>query len=163
LSPPTPDIEELYRLHAPAAFRRARRMLGDEADAHEVVQDVFVALLAQPQQYARRSSLSTYFYSAVTNACLNRIRSRRTRTRLAERAVLRPASAEALDAEQCVVLHSALRTLPDLLAQVAIYHYIDDLTHDEIAQIIGCSRRHVGKLLAQLARHSAHRELSACS
>jgi RNA polymerase sigma-70 factor (ECF subfamily) len=60
LSNPDPTIAELYRLHAPAAFRRARRILGDEADAHEVVQDVFVSLLQQPDQYRGKSSLATF-------------------------------------------------------------------------------------------------------
>lgn len=138
-------------------------MLGDESDAHEVVQDVFVELLKKPEQYAGKSSLTTYLYSAVTHACLNRIRRGRTRERLAERASLASPYAAPLDAEQQLVLHAALRELPDLLAQVAIYHYVDELTHDEIGQIIGCSRRQVGKLLARLAKYSAHRELSACS
>jgi RNA polymerase sigma-70 factor (ECF subfamily) len=155
-----PNLEQLYRLHAPAAFRRARRMLGDEADAHEVVQDVFVSLLQQPEQYAGRSSLATYLYSAVTHACLNRIRGRRTRERLSARATLPPAGAEPIDAERRLVLHEVLR---ELLAQVAIYYYVDELTHDEIGQIVGCSRRQVGKLLARLSSHPAHKELSACS
>jgi RNA polymerase sigma factor (sigma-70 family) len=163
LSAPGRSLEELYRLHAPAAFRRARRMLGDEADAHEVVQDVFVSLLQQSEQYAERSSLATYLYSAVTHACLNRIRSRRTRERLSARATLPPAGAEPIDPERRLLLHSALRELPELLAQVAVYYYMDELTHDEIARIIGCSRRQVGKLLARLSAHPAHEEWSRCS
>lgn len=163
MSAPARNLEELYRLHAPAAFRRARRMLGDEADAHEVVQDVFVSLLQRPDQYEGKSALATYLYSAVTNACLNRIRSRRTRERLSERASLPPGSLEPIDAERRLVLHAALRELPDLLAQVAIYYYVDELTQDEIGEIIGCSRRQVGKLLARLSTHSIHKELSACS
>lgn len=137
-------------------------MLGNETDAHEIVQDVFVELIKKPEHYAGNSSLTTYFYSAVTHACLNRIRRGRTRERLAERASLAPSSAPPLDAEQQLVLHAALRELPELLAQVAVYHYVDELTHDEIGQIIGCSRRQVGKLLARLAKYSAHRELSIC-
>jgi len=163
LTAPRPSLEELYRLHAPAAFRRARRMLGDEADAHEVVQDVFVSMLQHPEQYQGKSSLATYLYSAVTHACLNRIRSRRTRERLSARATLPPAAAEPIDAERRLLLHAALRELPDVLAQVAIYYYMDELTQDEIGQIIGCSRRQVGTLLARLSEHPAYKELSACS
>ena len=157
------DIEQLYQLHAPAAFRRARRMLGDDADAHEVVQDVFVSLLQAPEQYSGKSSLATFLYSAVTHACLNRIRSRRTRERLSSHSALSPQPALPLDAEQRLVLHSALRELPEQLAQVAIYYYVDELTQDEIGRIIGCSRRYVGKLLERLSAHPANKELSACS
>lgn len=162
MSETQPPLDELYRLHAPAAFRRARRMLGVEADALEVVHDVFVSLLQDPAQYAGRSSLATFLYSAVTNACLNRIRNRRTRERL-DASSPPPTAATPLDAEQQLDLHSALRDLPDEVAQVAIYYYMDALTQDEIAQIIGCSRRQVGKILDRLARHPARKELSACS
>lgn len=138
-------------------------MLGDEADAHEVVQDVFVSLLQEPDRYAGKSTLATYLYSAVTHACLNRLRNRRTRERLSTRVTLLPGGAPPIDAERRLILHAALRELPDLLAQVAIYYYVDELTHDEIGQIIGCTRRQVGKLLATLSAHPAHKELSACS
>ena len=83
-------FEGLYRTHAPAAFRRARRMLGSEADAHEVVQDVFFRSAA-PAQYQGRSSMSTFLYSAVTHACLNRIRNVKTRSRLLAQHPRRPA------------------------------------------------------------------------
>ena len=138
-------------------------MLGDDADAHEVVQDVFVNLLQKPEQYAGKSSMATYLYSAVTHACLNRIRNHRRRRQLAARAPLSPTDLAPLDAERQVLLRSALSELPEPLAQLAIYYYMDELTHEEISQIMGCSRRHVGKLLQRLSAHPASRELSACS
>lgn len=137
-------------------------MLGDEADALEVVHDVFLSLLQNPAQYAGKSSLAAFLYSAVTHACLNRIRNRRTRDRLIA-SNPPPRAASPLDAEQQLDLHCALRDLPDEVAQVAIFYYLDALTHDEIAQIMGCSRRQVGKILERLARHPARKELSACS
>ena len=38
------QCNELYRKHAPAAFRRAQRLLLDVSDADDVVHDVFLAL-----------------------------------------------------------------------------------------------------------------------
>jgi RNA polymerase sigma factor (sigma-70 family) len=73
---------ELYRVHAPHVLRRARAMLGCDADAWEVVQDLFLALYARPSAFDGRSTMSTYLFSATTHACLNRIRNRRTRARL---------------------------------------------------------------------------------
>jgi RNA polymerase sigma-70 factor (ECF subfamily) len=40
--------------------------------------------------------------------------------------------------------------MPDELANAAIYHFVDGLTHQEISQILGCSRRHVGDLIARI-------------
>jgi RNA polymerase sigma-70 factor (ECF subfamily) len=60
-------------------------------------------------------------------------------------------------------LRSALRELPEPLAHVAVYYYMDELTQDEISRILGCSRRHVGNLLERLFAHRAHKELRSCS
>ncbi|HEY8946885.1 MAG TPA: sigma factor, partial [Polyangiaceae bacterium] len=70
-------MESVYRRHGAAVYRRALRLLGGDADTHEVVQDVFLNLFENPSQYAGKSALTTFLYSATTHACLNRLRNRR--------------------------------------------------------------------------------------
>lgn len=148
------DLEALYRRYAPSAFRRARCILRSDADAHEVVQDLYLWLLERPDQYAEHADLTGYMYKAVTHACLNRLRNQRTRSRLLQEHSaldrLGPASAAALAPEQSAALLSELARMPDALASVAIYYYVDGMTHDEIAVLLGCSPRHVGNLVARL-------------
>jgi RNA polymerase sigma-70 factor (ECF subfamily) len=149
-----PLFAQLYRTHAPGVQRRARALLGSDADACEVVQDVFLSLFERPEQFQGRSQLTTFLYSATTNACLNRIRHRKSSRRL-----LRDRAADApqprgdggLDPEWLALLHDLLRRLPEQLGLVAAYYYVDDLSHDEIAQLVGCSRRQVGHLLERVA------------
>ncbi|HEX7480710.1 MAG TPA: RNA polymerase sigma factor [Polyangiales bacterium] len=148
------DFDDVYRRHAPNAFRRARRLLGNEADAHEVVHDLFLAFFEHPEQYAGRSSMSTFLYSAVTHACLNQLRNRNNRLRLLRESA---AALPALDhrsprPERMLALRSALERMPGPLAQVAVYYYFDELTHEDISRIVGCSRRHVGDLLQRLTQ-----------
>jgi RNA polymerase sigma factor (sigma-70 family) len=155
--------EELYRQHAPAAFRRAERMLGGVSDADDVVHDVFVRLFEQPQQFLGHSRVSTYLYSAVTHECLNRIRNRRTRVRLIEqRRHLWSTSNPGTSAESAIVVRELLAQLPDALAAVAVYYYFDELSQREIAGLIGCSHSHVGHLLAELASWLKDEEKAAC-
>jgi RNA polymerase sigma-70 factor (ECF subfamily) len=33
-----------------------------------------------------------------------------------------------------------------------VYHYLDGMSHAEVAEVLGCSRRHVGDLLVRVAR-----------
>lgn len=137
-------------------------MLGSDGDACEVVHDVFLSLFERPEQYAGKSSMTTFLYSAVTHACLNRIRNGKTRLRLAtEHGPVLATPSRALSAEDLTVLHAELARLPEPLAQVAVYRYVDELTHDEIARILGCSRRHVGDLLERLETR-AEREEASC-
>jgi RNA polymerase sigma factor (sigma-70 family) len=144
--------EELYRKHAPAAFRRAQRMLGSISDADEVVHDVFLRLFEQPDHFLGKSRVTTYLYSAVTHECLNRIRNRRTRARLTEEhRHLISASDPGTSAEAAVTVRDLLTQLPETLAAVAVYYYLDELSQREIADVLGCSHSHVGHLLARLA------------
>jgi len=161
------QLEALYRSHAPASFRRARRLLGSDADARELVHDVFLALWAQPEQYARRGRLSTFLYAAVTNACLKRLRDRKNRARLsAEHLAPWPrlaATAPGLSADQLAALRSALQRVPPPLVEVAVYYYLDELSHEEISRLLGCSRRHVGDLLERLRHWVRRQEAASCA
>jgi len=142
----------LYRSHAPAVHRRALELLGDRAEAAEVVQDVFASLWEHPDQFGGRSALTTFLYGAATHACLNRLRNARTRDRLLAQHVHRedaPAGAPART-EHLVALRELLVLLPDELARAAVYYYLDEMTYDEIAQTMRCSRRHVANLLKKL-------------
>ena len=163
MTQPRDPRDELYRLHAAAAFRRAQRLLGSEADADEVVHDVFVTLFERPAQQRQALNMSAYFYAAVTHACLNLIRNRRTRERLTqehERAL--PSHDAGTGPEWSLSARIVLANLPEKLAHVAVYYYLDELSQSEIAEILGCSRRHVGDLLARLARWAEDQEQLLC-
>jgi RNA polymerase sigma factor (sigma-70 family) len=153
------DIERAYRAYHHSVLRRATQLLGSDASAREVVQEVFVSLIRDPAQFRGASSIATWLYSATTHLCLNRIRDRDNRARLlAERVA--PAEAQVAPArvEDQAAARQLLARLPEKLARVAVYAYFDGLTHDEIADILGCSRRNVGKLLARLAELSGAAE-----
>lgn len=146
------SIESVYRRHGAAVYRRALRLLGSSADAHEVVQDVFLSLFENPSQYASASSLTTFLYSATTHACLNRLRNRKNRERLL-REHMEPGAGEADGGptpEQQLMLRRALAEMPEELAHVLVYYCVDGLSHEEIARLLSCSRRHVGNLLERV-------------
>jgi RNA polymerase sigma-70 factor (ECF subfamily) len=159
-----PEFTDLYQRHGPTVFRRARRFFGTDADAHEVVQDVFLSLLEDPAQFQGKSSLTTFLYRVTTNACLTRIRNEKNRSRL-QREHLAPAgdtdSAGTLTPEERFMLQSAIRSMPQELAQAAVYYLVDGLTHEEIARLLDCSRRHVGDLLARIETWN-HEENASC-
>ena len=147
------QLASAYRRHGPSVFRRARQILRVEADAYEVVQEVFLSLLERPEQFQGKSSVTTFLYSATTHACLNRIRNATNRERLRREhlPVLDDSSdAGGLGTDELVMLQRAISSMPDELAQVAVYYLVDGLTHEEIARLLACSRRQVGNLLTRL-------------
>jgi RNA polymerase sigma factor (sigma-70 family) len=156
------DYETLYRRYAPMVQRRARALLGSEAEALDVVQDLFASLLERPEQFGQKSALSTFLYSATTHACWTRLRQQRGRRRLLAEHL--PAGERSEDArgERLALLREALAELDEELAQVAVYYYLDEMTHAEIAELLGCSRRQVGYLLERLtAKLERRREVAS--
>lgn len=148
-------IEQLYRSHGHIVLRRARTLLGSEPDAQEALQEVFASLLRAPS--AVRGSVVGWLYQATTHLCLNQLRNRRTGARLLEDRVAPAASAVARpEAEALAEVRRLLARLPVEVAAAAVYHHLDGMTHDEVAGLLGCSRRQVGYLLER-ARESLER------
>ena len=136
------DVERLYRSHGQIVLRRARALLGSEADAQEALQEVFASLLTAEL----RGSVVGWLYQATTHHCLNLLRNRRTGARLLERNAPRADAAPA-NAEALAQVRQLLSRLPDEVAAAVVYHHLDGMTHDEVAEMLGCSRRKVGYLL----------------
>jgi len=150
-------LEAAYRSHGPVVQRRARSILGNDADAREVVQDLFTSLLARPEQFSGQGSLMAFLYRATTNLCLNRLRNARNRLRLLDERGP-PEKSQSPQAENRAVLRQALARLPEEQAQAVLYYYLDEMSQNEIAALLGCSRRHVGNLLERARARLAAQE-----
>src|SRR5690606_23874867 len=68
---------EIYTRFWPVLFRHARRMLQDDDEATDVVQDIFVTLWEKASSLALRGSLAGYLYSATRNRVIDRIKHHR--------------------------------------------------------------------------------------
>jgi RNA polymerase sigma factor (sigma-70 family) len=144
-------VEETYRKHGPTVLRRARALLGDETEAKEVLQDVFKSMLEGSTPFEERSAITTWLYAVTTNACLTRMRNRRTRQRLLDEG--RESHVQAVhpgDAERWAELRQLLSRLPENLGVVAVHYYLDEMTQEEIGRLIGCSRSQVGNLVKEI-------------
>ncbi len=143
------NVESAYRDHGDIVYRRARMLVGEE-EAMDVVQELFVSLLHRPEQFKGSSKLSTFLYSATTHACWNRLRNRRNRHRIHDEHI-RPSLQEGTSAtgEIRAIISEVIGQVDAQLAEVAVNYYVDEMSHQEIADNLGCSRRHVGNLLTR--------------
>jgi RNA polymerase sigma factor (sigma-70 family) len=130
------------------AHRRAHHLLGSNDDAHDAVQAVFSSLLHKPEQFGGFSKPSTFLYSAITHHCWTKLRDGRNRTRLLA-AQGKPVDEVSARAENLSMLRQVMGRLPIELAELAVYAYLDDMTHAEIAAIVGKSRTRVTELLQE--------------
>ncbi|HUS65301.1 MAG TPA: sigma-70 family RNA polymerase sigma factor [Kofleriaceae bacterium] len=155
------DLGRLYREHGHVVRRRAHRILGSEAEAAEVLQEVFLSLVDRPDQFRGDSSITTFLYAMTTNACLTRLRNSRRRAALVERELAPRGEPVSVGPDATVDAQRFLAALPERLARVAVYYYLDEMTHEEIAELLGVSRRQVGNLVNRITEEARKRDRAA--
>jgi len=154
----TRSIEEVYRAHGHVVLRRARQILGSDDEARDVLHDIFLDLAQRPDDLAAVNTMTAWLYTRTTFECMSRIRRRHRRDGLL---AARGAEPETGAFDELVALRDLFARLPDDLAAVAVYHHLDGMTHAEIAELLGCSRRHVGDLIARIAEWAARERRTA--
>lgn len=65
---------QLVEEHAGKIYRLALRLMGNEADAEDVLQETFLSAFKSIDRFEARSSLSTWLYRIASNAALMRLR-----------------------------------------------------------------------------------------
>src|SRR6201992_1092357 len=64
----------LVRAHSGSVFRVAFRIMGNEADAEEIVQEAFLRGYQRLESFQQRSSFGTWIYRIAVNCALDRIK-----------------------------------------------------------------------------------------
>jgi RNA polymerase sigma factor (sigma-70 family) len=143
------DVEALYERYGPMVLRRCRFLLRDEDEALDVMQDVFMNLIKKGEKFEAPYP-SSLLYRIATNLSLNRIRDRK-------RDPGRSGDEETLHTIACAPDHDApllLRWLfgnhPESTRTMAVLHYVDGMTLEQVAAECGLSVSGVRKRLRGL-------------
>ena|SRR5690349_22622073 len=146
-------FERLYHAHAPAVHALARRMLGDDGAAREMVQDVFVRAWERLGSFRGESAFGTWLHRVSVNLILNELRvARRDVVRFVDDEgdeTLPAAGTTESGVEARIDLDAAIVRLPAGARTVFVLHDIEGYAHDEIAQMLGLAP---GTIRAQLWR-----------
>lgn len=134
------EVERLYAQFAPVVFRRARLLLRREADAWDVVQEVFERMLTLGSGFRGEARPMTWVYRMTTNTALNHLRARRVREP-ALAVVGEEPSVELERVEARQLVDKWLQHLSEREVEVAALLYLDGLTQQEVADVLGLSRK----------------------
>jgi len=128
----------LFEEHHLPLFRFAWRLTGDSADAEDMVQECFLALLRPSSGFdGRRSSLRTYLFGAVRNQAWKRLRRREDAyEEVPVTADLRSPESETLRTEFEHAVARAVRRLPPAQQEVLILAQYEQLPLAEIAELL---------------------------
>jgi RNA polymerase sigma-70 factor (ECF subfamily) len=150
----------LYQRHRTPVFRFAYRLTASPAEAEDIVQECFLALLGRDGFDARQASLRTYLFGIVRHMAWKRSRqlereSEEVDGRAGEIDPLR----DLLVSERAGMVERAVSGLPLLQREALILFEYEELSMEEIAEVTGAE---VGAVKARLfrARESLRRRLA---
>ena len=146
-----PAFERLFRAEYARVVRIAQRALGDQDEAEDVAQDVFLSFYrAHP---ADAPYAASWLHAGAAHAALNVIRTRKRRAtrdaaHLAERADRAAADPEAaaIASEERDAARAALGRIPARSATVLVLRY-SGLSYREVADAVGVPADQVGTVL----------------
>jgi RNA polymerase sigma-70 factor (ECF subfamily) len=148
------DFNSLYAKYGPMVLRRCKKLLKDEDSALDAMQDVFVRVMER--RHAIASVCVSYFYTVATSVCLNKLRAAKLRSGPSADALLDffPDTKTAFHEEitDTSLFLQYLFESDDDTRCMATFHYVDGLTLEETARIVGMSVSGVRKRLGSLRR-----------
>jgi RNA polymerase sigma-70 factor (ECF subfamily) len=141
------SFEQLVQFHMPKVRRMIRRMLRNESDVEDVIQEALLKGFTHLHHFRGEARFGTWLYRIAANQALELHRERRTRRFVAIDDIERPirdplASAEERTekVELCRQVSERIAHLPGDFRAVVHLFYFEDLSVMEIAQRLGLSK-----------------------
>jgi RNA polymerase sigma-70 factor (ECF subfamily) len=185
-APPGPPLtpEQVFHDYAPRVYNLARRMLGNDADAEDVTQDVLLQVVRKLDTFRGESAFPTWLHRVTVNAALAH---RRKRAQSPDHRIpdplesilddghhagpVRPWSVapdqRALDRETHELIERAIARLPETYRDAYVLADVEGLSNAEIGDVLGLSvaavksRLHRARLLMRDALAPHFEEVSA--
>jgi len=161
-------FEILVARHQTSILNLIYRYVGDRTQANDLSQEVFLRVWQAAGNYRPEAKFTTWIYRITVNLCFNELKSARRKrwfqfprsdadhvSQAEEDFPNRSPSPEdlLLTKERGRQISDALQSLPDNQRLALVLKRYDDLSYQEIAQIIGCSVSAVESLLVRAKRN----------
>jgi RNA polymerase sigma-70 factor (sigma-E family) len=151
--PEAPAFEEYATGAWPALYRYAYLLTGSHADAEDLAQQTMLKAYGSWAKVARADSPTAYLRRMLTNTYLSQ---RRPKARRGEVLTDEPpelGAAPPSGPDDRMVLWPHVRSLPPRQRAVVVLRYYEDLSEQQIADVLGCSTGNV--------KSTAHHALKA--
>ncbi len=155
-------FRQLYERHKQRVFRTAHRLLGDRAQAEDILQEVFVTVYRRLGTFDFRSAFATWCYRITVNICYDVMRKQERRAKYHAFDIDLEASDDLLQASastqpdrevrryevQRYIEHALQQLSPDQRATFVLRE-VEGLSYDEIASAMQCSPKTVSSRLTR--------------
>ena len=140
---------EWYATYGPAVYRRCLKLLRDREAARDATQDVFMKLVTHIDRFDDPETVLPWIYRVATNHCLNALRSssRAGRPVPVEELELAPQHGVEPVLPTRTLAQSVLSSFDEGTQAVAVGVLVDGMEHEELAKVLGISRKTVQRRL----------------
>lgn len=139
-----------------------RRMVNNHDDADDIVQEVFIKVWKNLDDFRSDAQLYSWIYRIASNECLQFLKKQKKRNQVSfddfsEQLADQYGSSDVLSGDQIQAkLHRAIAILPDKQKLIFQMKYFDEMKYEEISTVLGTS---VGALKASF--HLAVKKIEA--
>jgi RNA polymerase sigma-70 factor (ECF subfamily) len=146
------NFRKLIEVSAPFAYSVSYRMLGDEDEAKDVVQESMITIWQKINRIKSSESFKTWLYKIVVNKCYDRLRKRKRNQEIRadekfwetiNNHTMSDQPSELDYAETAMIINLLTEKLSPVQKAVFVLGDIEEMSHDEISAITGMSRRNV--------------------
>ena len=158
------DFERAYRMYSRRVYSKCLHMVGNEAEAEDLTQEVFLQLFRKIGTFRGESAFSTWLHRMTVNVVLMQLRKKglpsvslEETLESDEEAPRKEFGADDVKLKGSIErmhLERAIDKLPPGYKTVFVLHDVEGFEHNEIAQMVGCS---IGNSKSQL--HKARLKL----
>jgi len=130
--------KELYLKYVNAMYHTAIRMIGNEQDAKDVVQEVFIKVFDQLPNFRGDASLGAWIKRITINTCLTHFRKQKNLDDELVTSKLYTQAPEEQDEnlDRVSMIHRAIKRLPARARMVFCMRTLEGYTHEEIANML---------------------------
>lgn len=148
---------ELVGRHGKQLYHYALRLLGNSADAEDVVQETFLRLWLHADDYSPSARVATWLHRVAHNLAFDRLRNRNQIEKWDDDFELMQISAHQLEQleskRDAQTLHRALDALPARQAAALVLVHLNGLSGKEASKVLGVGETAVESLLARARRN----------
>ncbi|TKG90137.1 RNA polymerase sigma factor [Puteibacter caeruleilacunae] len=134
-------------------FPMALRLLNNNEDARDAVQDVLVKLWNQRRKLKKHDNINGYVFLTLRNHCLDMLKKLRPlnldHTSIPDSGHNNSSSSKAENGEALSIVMAIARKLPEVQREVFMLKDMDGLEYTEIAEILDLKESHIRVLLSR--------------
>ncbi len=146
-------FENLFKEHYNSLVHFAKKYVSDDDDAEEIVQQMFTRLWVNNQTITINTSIQSYLFGAVRNACMNYLKHEKVKNAHGDHVRLTHSSSEQIDFleldELNTTIKKAFNKIPEKCREVFELSRYEGKKYQEIADTLNISIKTVEKQMSK--------------